>query len=878
MRPQISLGGVDEYQLENGMRVLLIPDQSQPSVTVNIVFCVGSRHERRGERGMAHLLEHMLFKATPSFANIPQALRDRGARFNGTTWLDRTHYYETLRSSDDALDFALQLELERMTKVEFHEDVFKTEIGVVKNELLRGENQPSRVLFQRVMAAAYASHGYGHPTIGFLEDLDAMHHDDLRRFYVDHYQPRNATLVIAGDFDVEKALKKVESRFAGLENHETIGDANELAEPPQDGEREVSLHRVCNVGEWIAAYHVPSGGHRDFPCLQLWALAFAQRPTGELYKRLIETKLATDLSCLAFSLHDPGLFIASLDVAEVEKFEQAQLVALEVMENRERRQLDERTLERAKNEMLKRRELEVSDSSRLAVALTEFISLGDWRYYFLQREAYASITVEQMQLVADRYFRAANRTIGKLLPRDREQKIVIQARSESDLLESSLDQIRPPVSGKPFDSDPVRIQKSIQSITTEPHELNVAMVEHETRSELTTLLLQFRMGDQEAYSNRHGQSGFLGSWMQRGSKRFDQEQVQDELRRMRGWLSCSGFRGGVQIEGQVPREFATDWLALVESLVREPLLDPKELELLKASDISDLDQRRAQPTAIAANRLNRELSPYPYNDARYVPTLEERKEFLTNTTANDVAELYRDFFSARFGEAIAIGPKMDSEFGERLKAFTDGWEILRPYERIAQPYIGCEGDSIEIPIADKANVALSAGMNLQMQDSNDDFPRLMVANYIFGGATLVSRLSQEVRQKRGLSYSIYSQFDAHMIDERGRLSIQATTNPEHWRELKETVHAELQRIVNDGVTQAELEQARGSMLDSRYVSRANPRNLANIVATNLFSNRTLKFTANLEQRILDMSVQEIHEAIQRWWDPDKMVYVVCGTL
>ena len=147
-----SIEGITEYRLGNGVQVLLFPDASKPTVTVNLTIFVGSRHEGYGEAGMAHLLEHMLFKGTPTHPKVPKVLQDRGARFNGTTWVDRTNYYETLPASGDNLEFAIRLEADRMMNSTIKGEDLASEMTVVRNEFEASEDSPSAVLEQRMMS------------------------------------------------------------------------------------------------------------------------------------------------------------------------------------------------------------------------------------------------------------------------------------------------------------------------------------------------------------------------------------------------------------------------------------------------------------------------------------------------------------------------------------------------------------------------------------------------------------------------------------------------------------------------------------------------------------------------------------------------------
>ena len=175
--------GITEYSLPNGLRVLLFPDPSKPIITVNITYKVGSRHENYGETGMAHLLEHLVFKGTPKHPNIPQELTERGARPNGTTWFDRTNYFETFDATDDNLRWALDLESDRMINSYIARKDLESEFSVVRNEYERGENSPGSVLNKRMMAAVFQWHNYGHSTIGEKSDIEEAPIERLQAFY-----------------------------------------------------------------------------------------------------------------------------------------------------------------------------------------------------------------------------------------------------------------------------------------------------------------------------------------------------------------------------------------------------------------------------------------------------------------------------------------------------------------------------------------------------------------------------------------------------------------------------------------------------------------------------------------------------------------------
>src|SRR5581483_1233261 len=204
-----SLGGLTEYKYPNGLRVLLFPDATSPKVTINMTYLVGSRFEGYGETGMAHLLEHMNFILTTNGRNIKKELTDHGASWNGTTDYDRTNYFETVTANDENLKWALGLEADRMVNMRIEKQLLDTEMTVVRNEFERGENNPQNILEERVIASAYLWHNYGKSVIGSRADIEKVPIDRLAAFYRKYYQPDNAVLVIAGQFDQSKALAMV---------------------------------------------------------------------------------------------------------------------------------------------------------------------------------------------------------------------------------------------------------------------------------------------------------------------------------------------------------------------------------------------------------------------------------------------------------------------------------------------------------------------------------------------------------------------------------------------------------------------------------------------------------------------------------------------
>src|SRR3954465_9365469 len=320
--------GITEYGLANGLRVLLFRDPSKATITVNVTYLVGSVDESYGETGMAHLLEHMLFKGTTKHPAVMKELQDHGAQFNGSTSWDRTNYYETFDASEANLEWALGLEGDRMVKSRVAKSGGDSGMTVVRNEFEAGENSPTRVLFERVLSTAYVWHAYGKSPIGSRSDIENVPIKRLQAFYKAHYQPDNAVLVVAGRFDEANALNLIARDFGSIPKPTRVLPTRYTVEPVQEGERDVTVRRVGDVQIIMVAYHAPGGAHPDFVPLQLASSALGDEPSGRLYKALVEKGLASDVGVNTLQQRDPGaaIFYAtvpkdkSLDAARTAMF------------------------------------------------------------------------------------------------------------------------------------------------------------------------------------------------------------------------------------------------------------------------------------------------------------------------------------------------------------------------------------------------------------------------------------------------------------------------------------------------------------------------------------------------------------------------------
>ena len=871
-----SVEGINEYVLENGLKILLFSDKSQPKVTVNCTVFVGSRHEGYGETGMAHLLEHMLFKGTELHPKIPEILRDRGAAFNGSTWLDRTNYYETLNASDDNLEFAIRLEADRLVSSKILNEDLQKEFTVVRSEFERGENSPIRVLQQRMFSAAFQWHNYRNSTIGNRSDIERVPIERLRAFYRKYYRPDNAMLVIAGSFDEQKALDFVSKYFGVIEKPKTPIARTYTVEPPQDGEGTKIVRRVGDVQVVGSMYHIPSGSHPEFAAVDLLTNILSDEPSGRLYQSLIETKKATSVFGGAYGLFDPGVIFFFAEVPKDKPVEDAQLAMIGALENMAENIITAEEVERARQQILNAREMAASKTESLAVRLSDWAAQGDWRLYFLYRDAIEKATPEQVQLVAQKYLVRNNRTIGLFLPSEKSERIEMPSKPDVAALVLNYTGREAISEGEQFDPTPKNIEERIVKGELKSG-IPFAFLPKKTRGSTVNLTLNLRFGDEKSLLGKTAACEMLGSLMERGTKTLTLQQVNDRKDQLKVTVAINSMPQLLRVSLETKKDKLLEVLELLQDILRNPQMDEKELSLLKDQAFTQLENQKRDPGVLATQSVYRVLNPYKRGDVRYVPTVEEELEDYRNLKLSDIKEIHSKFLSGTEGEVTVVGDFETKEVEEKLSAMLANWKSKIAYQRIAASAttdVKIPMQSIETP--DKANSNYFASQQYAIRDDHPKYPALIMGNTILGGSTLASRLGNRVRQDEGLSYGVSSSFAASPIDERASLSISAIANPANRDKLVKVIDEEIRKLVKDGVTEKELKDNIQGFLQNRRLSRSRDDELASLLASNLFAGRSMEYYEKLEADVARLTVEDVKEAISEYISPDHFVIATAG--
>ena len=873
----VSVEGITEYRLPNGLRVLLFPDKSKPQTTVNITYLVGSRQEGYGETGMAHLLEHMQFKGTPRHRHPSDEITQHGATFDATTSFDRTNFFETFTTADTSLAWALDLEADRMTNSFIAREDLDKEMPVVRNEFEKDENSPFVVTLKRVLGTAYLFHAYSHLPIGAQSDIENVPIDKLQAFYHKHYQPDNAILMIAGSFDEQRVLGLVQEKFGVIPRPTRVVDQTYTVEPTQDGERMATIRRTGNAQLIMSFYHIPAGTHPDFPAIDVLTRVLGDPASGRLQKGLVETKKASAVQANNLQQHDPGgLFLAalvpktqSIDSAEVALFNAATEIATTKPPTAEE-------VERAKTDVLKNFELAPTNTGRFGLELSEWMAMGDWRLFFYHRDQVKKVTVQDVQRVASSYLKESNRTVGLFIPTEKPDRTEITAAPSADSLLKGYKSNAVVAIGESFDPSPTNIESRAHRSTLKSG-FRLALLPKKNRGEAVSAIVSLRIGNEKTLTNRGMLPNLTALMLMRGTKSLNRQQLTDSLNKLKAKVAITmASAGNVRASIETTRPNFAAILKLVADMLRQPAFDQTEFEQAQREAVTGVESQRGEPMMLGQITFAREIGRYQKGHPRYVPLPEEQIEGYKAATLADVRKFYTEMYGASTGELAVVGDFDDAEIARVAADAFGSWKSASAFKPIAVSLAPTSTNKRTIETPDKANALFVAGETFQMKDDDADYPALLLINYMLGESPLDSRLPARIRVKEGLSYAVQSALNVSALDRAGQWVALAISNPSNAEKVNAAFFDEMSKIVKDGFSADEVEKGKTTYLQRRSMVRANDLALAGQLANGLYLGRTMTFDGDIEQKIGALTADQVNAALRRTFDPAKMAVVMAG--
>ena len=866
-----SVEGITEYRLANGMKVLLFPDQSKPTITVNVTYLVGSRHENYGETGMAHLLEHLVFKGTPKNPSIDKEFNKRGMRMNASTSLDRTNYFELFQASEDNLEWALQMEADRMVNSNIAKKDLDSEMTVVRNEYEQGENSPFGVLIKRMQSIAFDWHNYGNSTIGNRSDIENVKIENLQAFYRQYYQPDNAVLLVAGKFDEGKTLQWVAKYFGAIAKPKRELPKLWTIEPTQDGERSFMVRRKGDIQIVLSAYKVPSGLHDDSDALGFVNYVLTNAPSGRLHKALVESGKAAQIVGFPLQGVDTGLHLIGAVVKKGEAIEPVLTEMTRIVEEFYKNPPTAEEMDRAKKSFANSAERALSNHENIGLQLSEYIAMGDWRLFFLGRDRAETVSVEQVKEVAAKYYKRDNRTVGVFMPEDHPQRAEIPAAPAVAAVLKDFKGKQATSTAETFDPSQANIDKRTKRIDIGG--LKVAMLQKKNRGETVSVSLRFHTGDERSLFGQQTIGGFTSQMLTRGSANFTRAQLKDEFER----LKVAGGVNGLGAGFQTTRQNVAAAIRLAALTMQTPAFPASEFEQLKKQTLTAIEAQRNDPGAMASVAMARHFNTYPKGDWRYSSTLDEAVEEVKTTTLDDIKRFHKTFYGANRGEIAIVGDFDEAEVTTAITEAFGVWKTAAPYQRLVGKFevIMPVNNTIETP--DKENAVFRARINVDMNEDDADYPALYLANYIFGGgAGFDSRLTARIREKEGLSYGVGSALSVGSIDRAGAWSVQAIAAPQNIGKVEAAFKDELFKALKDGFTATELASAKSGVMQQRLQSRAQDGSVAGGWVNNLYLGRTYAWSKQFEDKLAALKPEELLAALKKHIDPAMITVIKVG--
>ncbi len=861
---QREIDGFSEWVLaSNGLRVITASTPVAPVVSFGVVYLVGSRHERTGETGATHLLEHLMFKGAQRYNrasgnDVARVLQRVGASFNASTWLDRTNYYETVPVEHYSL--AVDVEADRMRGALLDPDDLARERTVVLNELEMGENDPVDLLMKHSYAMAYLEHPYRHPTIGWRADVESIRGDALRSFYDRFYHPSNAVAIVVGDIAADAALAEIQSTFERFGPTGAQLPAERTVEPPQRGERRFELHRVGDLPWMALSWHIPEGTHPDLPALSVLGQILSEGVTSRLYQALVEPNRCLAVHTFPTQFHDPGLFhafasaVPGVDPHEVEarvREEVATLAAVPPSEHEVRR-----ARAQVQTDLAFHRE----SPGSMTAALTESVAMGDWTRFVHELDDVSAVTPEDVRRVAAEYLRDENLTAGWFLPTEPSDGGPGVVRAPGP---------RPCYLHEPFAE---RVRQTV-------FDNGARLVSvHNPFAPTITVAGTLLAGRSFAPTGRPEVASVTAAMLKRGTRRWSRMELAREL-------EDRGLELGVDAPASMPTlvSFSAQGLAdhfgrLIELLIevlRAPTFPAEELDRVRERLLASLARERTHTSMRAYAALSRQL--YGDGHPHHIRPIELREEAVRAVHRDALEAHHRHTYGPTSLILAAVGDVDHARLVSVLEGTMSGWGGGREQPALSPPPGAPTQNGGRTHLEDRPNVDVFVGQRSTLCRVDSDFPAAWLANSVLGYSTLTSRLGRVVRDEAGLTYGIHSRFYG-TIHQPGPWAVRLGVAGKDVERAVDLVRHEVCRFCDAGPSQSELDEERESQAGSYKVALATNSGLANELVLALSSGQGPEDLDSRPRRLRDASLDDVRSAIRARWNPDELVVSMAGSL
>ncbi len=635
-----------------------------------------------------------------------------------------------------------------------------------------------------------------------------------------------------------------------------------------DGPRTFEIRRAGEMTVVSVGYRIPAALHPDAQLINLGADVLGDTPRGRLHKALVETGLATQVFAWPMPAHDPGLAMFGAMLPKGGDIEKAKQVLIETVESTfetEPLKADDLSLMAREEKTLYERTF--ADPENFGVDISDFIALGDWRLFFIHRDSWEKMTPEDVMAAWKRYFVRDNRVVGTFIPDNNPQRAQMTPAPTLDEVISAYKFNEQGHEAEAFDSTPANLNARTERFAI--GDVQVALLPKKTRGETVVVRTQFRYGNMQSRSNKRAIAALMGSMLERGTKTMTREEINDAFTKF-------------QIEGDwgqftTTREHLADALDLMAKLWTESTMPEKDFEELKAEFANDVQSRMDDPRIQARDAITEYFNHYEKTDPRYRLTSKELKAAIEKATLDEVKQYYADQFGLNRGEVAIVGDFDAKAVKAQLEKILKEKASKVPYERIIREHFDTPGTRIIIDTPDKENATIVARFDFAQNKGEPDSDAMLLANWIFGGSTgLSNRLMLRLRQKDGLSYGAGSNVNIPAFGNDASWTMQAILAPQNLRKAEAALYEEIDRVIKDGFTQEELDEAKKGFIEYRAVNRSQD----NLVAYHWVQmmNEGLDWTEaeDRDTTIRNLTLEEVNAAFRKMINRDQLTVVLAG--
>ncbi|MBD2496095.1 pitrilysin family protein [Nostoc sp. FACHB-280] len=888
--------------LENGLTVLTKEVHTAPVVSVQMWYKVGSRYEAPGTNGIAHQLEHMMFKGTKNrpvqFGRLFSAL---GSDSNAFTSYDQTAYYNTVER--EKLKALLVLEADRMQNSLMEPEQLATEKRVVISELQGYENSPEYRLNRAVMHALFPNHAYGLPVGGNKADVEKFQVEQVKEYYRKFYTPDNAVLVIVGDFQTSKTLETVKEIFGKLPKRQEAEGRRQEAEVDSlllSTHTSSSLsvqHSALNtpliLREQGAAamlqvvYPLPNLHHPDIPALEVLDYILTEGRNSRLYQTLVESGLASEVTASVSSLQEAGwyeLLVTADDHQDLKKIEK---ILNRAIANLVQKGVKPEELTRAKMQVEAGVILSNRDITSQAMQLAnDEITAGDYRYTDCYLEAVSQVTDADIVNVAKKYLQPETRVVGLFQPTEQNvtetgKKFNLNQTKENlsaatPLAVSEIDKYLPPLEETTDIVKKVSHNASQKNSTLAlPEQFTLAnglkvLLLPDKSTPTVTLNGHIKAGKEFDAEHQAGLASLVADNLMSGTKSKNALTLAKALEERGASLDFTAYREGVRIEGD---GLAVDLPILIETLadaVKNSTFPKKELELNRQQALTDLKQELDDPAEVAKRIFVQSLYPKQH-PLHTFPTEKSLKQIKREDVIAFKAKYYRPDTTV----LVIVGDFEPTQVRSLIEKSLGDWQVSGQPPTIQYPNVKLPDNLLRVnPVmAGKAQAITFMG-NTGINRQDPRYYPSLVLNQILGGDTLSSYLGAEVRDRQGLTYGIYSYLQAQK--NAGTFWIEMQTSPEDSNKAIASTRKLIQEIHQQGVTANDVETAKNTLVSNYKISLADPEELAHTMLMNQVYGMDITELNSFADKIKQVSLTQVNQAARELLHPDKIVVVTAG--